>query len=74
MAGVGVAGDAATLATNYPLDINFSPLPDTQPNAKPETSNLLVKMASSLENEKGKTALLVVDMQEDFCPPVRGYF
>lgn len=74
MAGVGVAGDAATLATNYPLDIKFSPPPDTQPNAKPETSNLLVKMASSLENEKGKTALLVVDMQEDFCPPVRGYF
>lgn len=27
-------------------------------------------MAAPLENEKGKTALLVVDMQEDFCPPV----
>lgn len=72
MAGVGA--DAATSATNYPLDIKFSPQPDTQPNAKPETSNLLVKMAAPLETDKGKTALLVVDMQEDFCPPVRGYF
>lgn len=70
----GVAGDAATLATNYPLDIKISPPPGTHPNAKPETSNLLVKMASPLANEKGKTALLVVDMQEDFCPPVRAYF
>lgn len=27
-------------------------------------------MGASLENLKSKTALLVVDMQEDFCPPV----
>lgn len=31
-------------------------------------------MVAPLENYKGKTALLVVDMQEDFCPPVRWYF
>ena len=31
-------------------------------------------MAAPLENQKSKTALLVVDMQEDFCPPVCGYF
>ena len=31
-------------------------------------------MEVPLENEKGKFALLVVDMQEDFCPPVCGFF